>query len=179
MLKKTITFETLDGVEVTEDFYFNLTVTELAEMELGKDGGLEKYIQTIIHKRDATAVIKIFKDIILAAVGVRSSDGRRFIKSPEISQGFAQTDAYNKLFMELLTDAEASAAFMNGIVPKNIETQANKISVDLPDTTLPPGLDQAVRDQLVRVKKKEFKDLTNKDLESMDRNALIALLKNQ
>ena len=39
------------------------------------------------------------------------------MKSEEISNGFAQTEAYSQLFMELATDADAAAAFVNGIIP--------------------------------------------------------------
>ena len=35
----------------------------------------------------------------------------------EISTAFSQTEAYSQLFMELATDADAAAKFVNGIVP--------------------------------------------------------------
>lgn len=40
MLKKTITYKDYNGVERTEDFWFNLNETEITEMELGVHGGL-------------------------------------------------------------------------------------------------------------------------------------------
>ena len=117
MLKKTITYTDYNGVERTEDFYFNLTEAELMEMEIGTTGGMADMIKRIIDAKDAPAIIKIFKELVLKAYGEKSADGKRFVKSEEISNGFAQTEAYSQLFMELATDADAAAAFVNGIIP--------------------------------------------------------------
>lgn len=117
MLKKTITYTDYNGVERTEDFYFNLTKAELMEMEIGTTGGMADMIKRIIDAKDAPAIIKIFKELVLKAYGEKSTDGKRFVKSEEISNGFAQTEAYSQLFMELATDADAAAAFVNGIIP--------------------------------------------------------------
>ena len=117
MLKKTITYTDYDGVERKEDFYFNLNKAELIEMELGTNGGLAKRIQKIVDIQDVTAIIKIFKDLVLKAYGVKSDDGKRFIKSKELSEEFAQTEAYANLFMELASNSEEATRFMNGILP--------------------------------------------------------------
>ena len=117
MLKKTITYTDYNGVDRTEDFYFNLSKAEIMEMEMGTSGGLSEMINKIVAAQDATAIIKVFKDLILKAYGEKSPDGKRFIKSDEIATAFSQTDAYSQLFMELATDADAAAAFVNGIVP--------------------------------------------------------------
>lgn len=117
MIKKTITYTDYNGVERTEDFYFNLTKAELMEMEIGTTGGMADMIKRIIDAKDAPAIIKIFKELVLKAYGEKSADGKRFVKSEEISNGFAQTEAYSQLFMELATDADAAAAFVNGIIP--------------------------------------------------------------
>ena len=70
MLKKTITYTDYNGVERTEDFYFNLSKAELMEMELSAVGGLGDTIQKIISAKDNPAIIKIFKDQIgRASVG--------------------------------------------------------------------------------------------------------------
>ena len=118
MLKKTVTYTDYNGVERTEDFYFNLTKAELTEMELSTEGGLEAMIRKIVAEKNAPAIIKIFKELVLKAYGEKSPDGRRFIKNDEVRDGFAQTEAYSEIFMELATDADAAAAFVNGITPK-------------------------------------------------------------
>ena len=117
MLKKTITYTDYNDVTHTETYYFNLSKAECMEMEMSTSGGLTEMINKIIVTQDVPAIIKIFKDLILKAYGVKSPDGKRFIKSEELSTAFAQTEAYSVLFMELATNAEEAAAFVNGIMP--------------------------------------------------------------
>lgn len=124
MLKKTITYTDYNGTERTEDFYFNLSKAEIMEMEMGTSGGLAEMIQRIVAAQDAPAIIKIFKDLVLKAYGEKSADGKKFIKSEELSIGFSQTEAYSILFMELATDADAAAKFVNGIVPADVAKNA-------------------------------------------------------
>lgn len=119
MLKKTITYTDFDGNERTEDFYFNLSKAEIIEMELGVSGGMSQMLNKIIAAQDGEKIIKTFKEIILKAYGEKSPDGKRFIKSEELSTAFSQTEAYSKLFIELVTNADAAAKFMNGIIPAN------------------------------------------------------------
>ena len=120
MLKKTITYTDYNGVERKEDFYFNLTKAEIMEMEMSISGGLTEMINRIVAAQDAPAIVKIFKELVLKAYGIKSPDGKRFIKSEELATEFAQTEAYSQLFMELATDTDAASAFVNGIVP-NVE----------------------------------------------------------
>ena len=117
MIKKTIKFVDYNGNEREEDFYFNLTKAELTEMELSTEGGMEQLIRKIVSEQDNKKIVEMFKKIILKSYGEKSPDGRRFIKSQELSDAFAQTEAYSELFMELATDADAAAAFVNGVVP--------------------------------------------------------------
>lgn len=129
MLKKTITYKDYNGVERKEDYYFNLSKAEIMEMEMGTAGGLAEMISKIVAAKDAPSIIKIFKDLILKSYGEKSPDGKRFIKSEELSTAFSQTEAYTVLFMELATDAEAGAAFVNGIVPSDmVKEMANSNS---------------------------------------------------
>lgn len=130
MLKKTITYKDYNGVERTEDFYFNFSEAEAMELELSKTGGLMETIRRIIAAQDAPAIIGIFKELVLKAYGEKSLDGKRFIKSKELSTAFSQTEAYSILFMQLASDADKAAEFVNGIVPKSA-AEDNKI-VKLP-----------------------------------------------
>lgn len=117
MIKKTITYEDYNGVERTEDFYFNFSRAEVAEMELSVNGGLTEMINKIVASKDQPALIRTFKDLVLKAYGEKSDDGKRFVKSDEIKTAFSQTEAYSKLFMELATNAEEAAKFFNGVIP--------------------------------------------------------------
>lgn len=126
MLKKTITYTDYNGVERTEDHYFNLSKAEIMEMEMGTAGGLAEMISKIVAAQDAPSIVKVFKDLILKAYGEKSPDGKRFIKSEELSTAFSQTEAYSNLFMELATNAEEGANFVNGIVPADMAKAASK-----------------------------------------------------
>ena len=117
MLKLTRTYVDFNDLSRTEDFYFNLTQAEVTEMELSVDGGLVEMINRIVAAKDGKQIIALFKDIVLRAYGEKSPDGRRFVKNQEIRDAFAQTEAYSDLFMELATDAQKAAEFVNGIVP--------------------------------------------------------------
>lgn len=127
MLKKTIEYTDYNDVKRKEDFYFNLTKAEIMEMELSTTGGLAEMIQKIIDTQDTPQIIKLFKDLVLKAYGEKSADGKRFIKNDDIRDGFAQTEAYSELFMELATDANAAASFVNAIVPKDFEVPQDKL----------------------------------------------------
>lgn len=129
MLKKTITYTDYNNNERTEDFYFNLTKAELMEMEMSTNGGLAEMINKIVASQDAPAIIKIFKELVLKAYGEKSLDGKRFIKNDDIREEFSQTEAYSQLFMELATDADAAAAFVNGIMPAGLSQEEAKKAI--------------------------------------------------
>ena len=132
MLKKTITYTDYNNNERTEDFYFNLTKAELMEMEMSTNGGLAEMINKIVASQDAPSIIKIFKELVLKAYGEKSLDGKRFIKNDDIREEFSQTEAYSQLFMELATDADAAAAFVNGIMPAGLsQAEAKKAIAEL------------------------------------------------
>ena len=124
MKKETITYTDYNGVERTEDHFFNLSKAEIMEMELSIDGGLSETINRIINAKDVPALIKLFKKLLLDSYGVKSPDGKRFIKSEELSTEFSQTEAYSQLFMKLATDADAASAFVNGIIPADLADAA-------------------------------------------------------
>lgn len=129
MFKKTISYEDYNGVKRTEDFYFHFSKAEIVEMQLSTVGGLDATIKRIVAANNEPEIIKYFKDLVLKAYGEKSADGRRFMKSPEISRAFSETEAYSVLFMELATDAKAAAEFVNGLLPADVREQA-KIEAD-------------------------------------------------
>lgn len=126
MIKKTITYIDYNDNERTEDFYFNLSKAELTEMELTETGGLVNLINRIIAEQDNKAIIKMFKDLVIKSHGVKSADGRKFIKNENTREDFTQTEAYSEIFMELATDADAAAVFVKGILPKEPQDHNRK-----------------------------------------------------
>lgn len=127
MLKKTITYEDYEGITRTEDHYFNLTEAELTMMEASELGGYRKKLENIAQALDGRAVIDVVKDIIERSYGKKSPDGKRFIKSKEIYEEFAQTEAYSQLFMELVTDDNAAGAFVVGVLPKSLSEKVKGV----------------------------------------------------
>ena len=120
MVVKKIKYTDFNGAEREEEFMFNLTEAEITEMELTTEGGLSDSIKKIISAQDTPEIIKTFKMLLLKSYGEKSADGRRFIKSEELTEAFTQTNAYSQLFMELATDDKAGVAFINGIIPDSM-----------------------------------------------------------
>jgi hypothetical protein len=129
MLSKNIKYTDYNGVEREETFLFNLSKAELMEMEMGTTGGLAEMIKKIISTLDTPTIMDIFKKIILKAYGEKSADGKRFIKSDQLSEEFSQSPAFSELMMELISDAEKCAAFVKGIVPSDLGEAVEKNNV--------------------------------------------------
>jgi len=118
MLKKTIEYTDYNGSQRKEEFYFNLNKLELIEIDAKYPGGLTATINKLSKEENSAKIIELVKDMIIKSYGVKSEDGKRFIKNQEVVDAFVQTEAFSELFMELATDADKAANFFNGIVPK-------------------------------------------------------------
>lgn len=136
MLKKTITYTDYNGLTRTEPFYFNLSKGELAEMDLSQQGGLENYLNRIVDSQDSASIVAVFKELILKSYGIKSDDGKRFIKSAQLSEEFSQTEAYSDLFVTLASDSDAASEFINGIIPQVQAANQAKISPDDPKNVI-------------------------------------------
>lgn len=139
MLKRDITYEDFNGNKVTETFYFNLTTNEVFDLNFDHEGGLETFIRKVIETEDVKSMIGEFRKIILGAYGVRSEDGKRFIKSDTLREEFGQTAAYDSLFTELATNENALLIFLQGIMPVVVQDNIRKLeTVQLPQPPTPP-----------------------------------------
>lgn len=127
MLKKTITYPDYNGGTRTEDFYFNFTEAEVMELQMGTDGGLSAMLQRIVAAQDMPSLIKVFKELILKAYGVKTPDGKGFIKNDKVREEFESTQAFSMLFMELCSDTESASKFVKGIVPASMAEEAAKV----------------------------------------------------
>jgi hypothetical protein len=138
LLKKVITYTNpFTEKEVTEEHYFHISKADLVEMEMeenkaayrDKEGneltGMQAKLQQIVDSEDGKAIMAEFKDIIRRAYGKKEGD--RFLKSPAIWEEFASSEAYSQLIFEICTDANASADFINGIIPNNLEQIAREV----------------------------------------------------
>lgn len=117
MFKKTIEYTDYNGVDRTESFYFNLSPADLIDMEV-ESGGYKQMIQNIIDSQDIQSLMKAFKELIRRSYGVKSQDGKHFVKNDEVFEAFVSTPAYSNLIMEFLEDTDKAVEFVNGIMPK-------------------------------------------------------------
>lgn len=127
MIKKTISYTDYDGNQRTDDYYFNMSKPELIEWQASETGGLDRKIERISKEQDVKKVIELMKEIIQMSYGVKSDDGKRFIKNQEVLDEFMQSEAYSELFMELATDADKAAEFINGILPAGLADEVKKL----------------------------------------------------
>lgn len=136
MIKQTITYTDFNDVSQTEDFYFNLSKRELAEMEVlaeadaGENavqnttpGGstIAAQLQAIIDSGDSRAILETFKDIIKRAYGIRSEDGAMFSKSEEATKRFSDSGAMDSLLLQFFQDPNVASTFVNGIIPADLQ----------------------------------------------------------
>ena len=144
MLKKTITFTDYNGQTRTEDHYFNLNKAEVIEwLVTTGDYTIDSVFEQMSKKMNARGIMEAFRDLIYRAYGEKSLDGRRFIKTPEVKANFMETEAYSVLFTELVTDDKAAADFFNGIIPKDLGAEVERIMAAHPNAT-PEELRQIV-----------------------------------
>lgn len=122
MLKETITYTDYNDIERTEDFYFNLTKSELMTLEATTTGGLVDRLKTMLAAKDGVAIMNFFTFLLHKAYGEKSLDGKQFVKSDDISNAFEQTPAYDQLFMRLVTNADDAAKFVNGVLPPDLRS---------------------------------------------------------
>lgn len=116
-------YEDYDGNERVEEFYFNLTKAEITDMELTTEGGMSAMLNRIIAAKDTSKLIAVFKDLILRSYGQKSPDGRRFIKSDELTKEFTETPAYSQIYLRLATDDKAATEFVNNVIPKDLQKE--------------------------------------------------------
>lgn len=150
MLKKTITYTDFDGNVRTEDHYFNLTKTEAIELEVSEKGGFSETIKNIVAEQDNKMLLHYFREFIKKAYGEKSEDGRRFIKSEQLSLEFTQTSAFDELIMEFFERPDYAAEFLVSLFPKDL---ADKIEAEFKAQNEKPGAPQDYK------KKVALKDL--------------------
>lgn len=116
LLKKTITYATFDGNEITEDFFFHLTTPEVAKMQVRYGGDLGEYATNLVQSNNSLDMLNFVEDLVLSAYGIKSTDGRKFTKTASVREDFEYSAAYAELFEELLTDQTKAQAFGQGLI---------------------------------------------------------------
>lgn len=120
MLKRTINYTDFNDQPQSDEFYFHLSKAELVRLEFGVHGGLEAALKKMIESEDKAEILAIFEKIVQGSYGIKSEDGKNFLKTPAILSDFQSSAAYDALFTELITDEKEMAKFINGIIPKDL-----------------------------------------------------------
>lgn len=131
MLKKEIKYVDFNDQEQVDTFYFNLNKTEMLNFQIGKEGGLEGSIRFLTETNNSKEVMDVFTEIVKSSVGMKSADGKTFIKSEEITNNFIQSPAFDELFFDLLKDANKMAEFISGIMPKDIRPTKEQYDAEI------------------------------------------------
>lgn len=126
MLKRSITYKNHDDQEVTETFAFNLTKAEVVELEMSVPGGFSAWGQRLEGSRDGKEIIAFLKSLFRASYG-EITPANKFIKTSDTFDSFVTTEAYSELFMKIATNPEEFAAFVNGVMPKDLVEEAKRI----------------------------------------------------
>ena len=147
MFTKKITYTDFFGEKRTEDFYFNMTKSEVVEWQYSVKGGINRLFEKIVNDGDQPTLVNMIKDLIRRSYGEKSLDGRKFEKKRNgvpLFDDFEATPAYDVLFMELIQDEKAAADFINGLMPPDLVAQL-AANAGNADAKLIPNANNAAR----------------------------------
>jgi hypothetical protein len=135
MLKKEIHWKGFDGEDVSDVFYFNISMSEVLELEVEAEEPLSDYLQRVVESDNRKDILTAVRRFIDKSYGVRSDDGRSFVKDPIHTAAFRKSLAYDKLIEELLTNEESAQIFMMGIFPtETLKKMGQTKTAELPET---------------------------------------------
>lgn len=120
MFVKSIEYVDFNGIKKIKDCYFNLSESEIIELEIRGEGGYHEMLDKAIKAKDGKVLMETFNELIHKSYGVKSLDGERFEKSEKIFNEFYHTNAYNALFMELVFDSKKAGEFVNNLFPAEL-----------------------------------------------------------
>lgn len=143
MIKKTVTFENVDGVEETQELMFHLSKSDFIHMfREGLDKKLEEWMKipdakTMSEDEYKVAIAKYEKTLMDAldylvreSYGERVTDADgshpRFVKDKEKTEEFLRSDAYGEFFVSLFQDPDEFAKFIMALIPKGLQAENNE-----------------------------------------------------
>lgn len=158
MLKKTIVYTNpFTNIEVKEDHYFHISKADLLKMEMeenkttytDKNGetltGLRARLTRIMEAENGKEMVKEFEDLIRLAYGKRQRD--LFHKSQEIWDNFKSSAAYESFFFEVCTDTDKMTEFINGIIPRNLDEEVQKLQLKVEQSNGASPTPEAVEEE--------------------------------
>ena len=119
MIKETITYVDYNGVEKTEDKYFNLSKAELLKMQYSTEGGMIERLKNVVDNMNGKDMLEIFDELLVNSYGVVSENGG-FVKNDKLREEFKSSEAYSELFVKLMSDVDEATRFINGVIPESL-----------------------------------------------------------
>lgn len=138
MLTKNITYTDLNGKERTDQYMFHMSKADVIRLEAelstpeefedGSTTALERVINKFVETKNIHEIVMFFEDLIKRSFGVKSEDGRSFLKYLDASDAFMQSPAYDVLLIELLSNEQNAIAFFSAILPDDISPSIEHMS---------------------------------------------------
>ena len=180
MLTKTVTYDDLNDNPVTETLYFNINKLEILELEIEHGGDLEAVLKRLIESKDNREIYALFKSILVSAYGIKSDDGRRFIKGPEIKKDFESSPALPEIIFDFVKNPEEAAQFIEKCLPQKLirEAKAEQAKNQPAQNTSGAPADnpvEIVTGEVVEIKK-TYTDFTTEQLMAMDEKQFFDVL---
>ena len=139
MITQTMTYKDFDGLERTETFYFNMTEAEIMNWQNSVSGGMSARIEKIAKANDAQEVLRLLMEVIDKSYGVKSPDGRRFVKNEEVLEEFKSTQVYSDFCVWLLDKPENALDFLNRLIPEKLQKAAAEAAQNQTNAVLMPA----------------------------------------
>lgn len=118
MFTDVITYEDFNGNTDTQEVYFNISKMEAMSLEASYPEGYGSMLEKVANSNDYKEVLAAFKDLVKLAYGVKSEDGKRFVKSEEEFEKFESSPVYDEFMIKLMTNEDYALEFVLGAFPK-------------------------------------------------------------
>lgn len=125
MLKKEVSYVDYDNNKRTDTIYFNMTKAEIAAMQVKMDGKYIDYLKDLVAGNHIEKLFNVFRNLVLDSYGVKSEDGRRFVKSAELRADFEASIPFSDMLVDLITDPDKMSAFTRAILPADMVTDGD------------------------------------------------------
>lgn len=119
MITREITYTDYNGDEQTEKYYFDLTVPEMLELSFSSAGDIQSTLERLSNSRKIGEIFNIIQTLIFKSVGVKSDDGKRFVKNEEVLNDFKQSRGYESFLMKMMQDTDYASKFIEQLIPQD------------------------------------------------------------
>lgn len=119
MITREVTYIDYNGDEQTEKYYFDLTVPEMLELSFSSAGDIQSTLERLSNSRKVGEIFNIIQTLIFKSVGVKSDDGKRFVKNEDVLNDFKQSRGYESFLMKMMQDTDYASKFIEQLIPQD------------------------------------------------------------